>query len=239
MTDTLRRVALLALAGALAGACGGERPAPAPASTPASDSDPGFQVTAPVGSDSLARAVLIDVTELDPSIQVYPSYATDHNFTGAVLPGYDARRILLRREVAVALARAQAALRPEHLGIRVFDGYRPVRATRAMVAWADSTGRSDLLDDGYIARHSRHNLGVAVDLTLIDLESGHPLEMGTAFDTFDPSAHTMNATGAVLQNRLKLKQALEAEGFTNYDQEWWHYSYPVTGAVPFDLPITR
>ncbi len=190
-----------------------------------------------VGSDSLARAVMIDITELDQTFQIYPSYATERNFTGAVLPGYEARRVLLHREAAVSLARAQANLEPEGLGLRVFDGYRPVRATLAMVDWAEASGRVDLLDDGYIARRSRHNLGIAVDLTLIDLETGRELDMGTPYDTFTEDAHTMNATGQILERRLRLKEALEGVGFQNYDKEWWHYSYRVEDAVAFDLVI--
>ena len=135
------------------------------------------------------------------------------------------------------MARAQDDLRSEGLGLRVFDGYRPVRATLAMVAWAEEAGRVDLLDDGYIARRSRHNEGVAVDLTLIDLETGRELDMGTPYDTFTEEAHTMNATGEVLERRLRLKEALEAVGFENYSKEWWHYSFPVSDPVPFDLVI--
>ncbi|MEE8061235.1 MAG: M15 family metallopeptidase [Gemmatimonadales bacterium] len=190
-----------------------------------------------IGSDSLAAAVMIDITELDQTFQIYPSYATEHNFTGAVLPGYEARRILLRRQVAVPLARAQDDLKSDGLGLRVFDGYRPVRATLAMVDWAEASGRVDLLDDGYIARRSRHNLGVAVDLTLIDLETGRALDMGTPYDTFTEDAHTMNATGEILERRLRLKEALEAVGFQNYGKEWWHYSFPLDDAVAFDLVI--
>ncbi len=152
-----------------------------------------------IGSDSLARAVLIDITELDPTFQIYPRYATERNFTGAVLPGYEARRVLLHRVAAVSLARAQENLESEGLGLRVFDGYRPVRATLAMIDWAEATGRVDLLDDGYIGRRSRHNLGVAVDLTLIDLETGRELDMGTPYDTFTEDAHTMNADGEILE----------------------------------------
>ena len=137
----------------------------------------------------------------------------------------------------MALARAQANLEPEGLGLRVFDGYRPVRATLAMVDWAEASGRVDLLDDGYIARRSRHNLGVAVDLTLIDLETGRELDMGTPYDTFTEDAHTMNATGEILERRLRLKEALEAVGFENYDKEWWHYSYRVEDSVAFDVVI--
>jgi zinc D-Ala-D-Ala dipeptidase len=139
--------------------------------------------------------------------------------------------------VAAALGRVQRRLRTGDLGLRVFDGYRPVRATLAMVDWAERTGRRTLLDSGYIARRSRHNLGVAVDLTLVDLVSGMEVPMGTPFDTFNEAAHTANAEGRVRRYRQILVQAMESEGFTNFDQEWWHFSYPVEGAVPFDRVI--
>ena len=190
-----------------------------------------------VGSDAAAESLLVDVRSLEPAILVDLRYATPHNFTGAVLPGYDAPKALLRREAAQALARVEARLRPDGLGLRVWDAYRPVRATRAMVAWAERTGRTDLLDQEYIARRSRHNLGVAVDLTLVDLATGRELDLGTPFDTFSEAAHTANAQGRVLRDRQILVRAMESEGFQNYEKEWWHFSYQVQGAEPFDLPI--
>jgi zinc D-Ala-D-Ala dipeptidase len=209
-------------------------PAPAEApGTPASIEAP----PQPVASDALADSVLVDVHSADSTIQVDARYATANNFTGAPLPGYEAPRALLRREVAAALARVQARLRTGDMGLRVFDGYRPVRATLAMVDWAERTGRRALLDSGYIARRSRHNLGVAVDLTLVDLVTGTEVPMGTPFDTFTEAAHTANAEGRVRRYREILVRAMEAEGFANYDQEWWHFSYPVEGAVPFDRVI--
>jgi D-alanyl-D-alanine dipeptidase len=107
-----------------------------------------------------------------------------------------------------------------------------------MVAWTDRVGRRDLLDDGYIARRSRHNQGVAVDLTVIDLASGAELEMGTPYDSFTKAAHTANATGVVAENRGLLVAAMAAEGFTNYENEWWHFSFEVADPVPFDLPLS-
>ena len=181
-----------------------------------------------------AESLLVDVRSVDSTILVDARYAGANNFTGARLPGYDAPRALLRREVAAALARVQARLRTGGLGLLVFDGYRPVRATLAMVDWAERTGRADLLDDGYIARKSRHNQGVAVDLTLVDPASGTQLDMGTPFDTFSEAAHTANAAGRVLRYRQILVRAMQAEGFANYEKEWWHFSYSVPGAVPFD-----
>ena len=192
---------------------------------------------APIAPDSVAASLLVDVRTLDSTISVEARYATTNNFTGAILPGYEANRALLRREAAAALARVQARLRREGLGLRIYDGYRPVRATLAMVSWAERSGNTWVLEQGYVARRSKHNQGVAVDLTLVDLASGVPLEMGTPFDTFAPAAHTANATGLARDNRQRLRHAMEAEGFTNYDQEWWHYIYPVPDPMPFDLVI--
>src|SRR4051812_31006346 len=191
----------------------------------------------PVASDSLAEALLVDLRGVDSTIRVAARYATSNNFTGEPLPGYQARRALLRREAAAALARVQARLRSQGLGLVIYDGYRPVRATLAMVEWARRTGRMDLLNQGYIASRSRHNLGLAVDLSLTELRTGVELDMGTPFDTFTEAAHTANAEGRVLRNRQILVQAMKSEGFTNYDQEWWHFTYPVEGALPFDKLI--
>jgi zinc D-Ala-D-Ala dipeptidase len=207
---------------------------------PAASAPPSASVNTaplPIASDAAAESLLVDVQSVDSTIRVDARYASAHNFTGEPLPGYQAPRALLRREAAAALGRVQARLRRNGLGLLVFDGYRPVRATLAMVRWAERSGRRDLITQGYIARRSRHNLGLAVDLTLVDLRTGAELDMGTAFDTFADSAHTANATGQVLANRQLLVHAMESEGFLNYHQEWWHFSYEVPGALPFDVVI--
>lgn len=192
------------------------------------------QVVAP---DLLAQQLLVDIRSLDSTIRVDARYAGPDNFTGAPLPGYQANRALLRREVAAALARVQQRLAVEGLGLKVWDGYRPVRATQAMVAWTERTNQTWLLDSGYIARRSRHNQGIAVDLTIINLHSGGEVQMGTPFDTFDDAAHTANATGTVKQSRDHFVEVMAAEGFSNYPMEWWHFTYVVEGPVPFDLVI--
>ena len=133
--------------------------------------------TLPVSSAPAAETLLVDVQTLDSTIRVDARYASANNFTGRPLPGYEAPCALLRRQAAAALARVQSRLRSRGLGLLIFDGYRPVRATQAMVRWAEGSGRRDLLEQGYIARRSRHNLGLAVDLTLVDLRTGSQLEM--------------------------------------------------------------
>ena len=208
----------------------------APAATSRS-SPPVNTVETAIASDAAADSLLSDLRMLDSNIVVDLRYATTNNFTGAPLPGYLGNRAFLRREAAAALARVQRDLRPQGLGLKIFDAYRPARATLAMVDWTERVHRPDLLKEGYIASRSRHNLGLAVDLTLIDLVSGRELEMGTPFDTFSPAAHTANAVGQAAANRQRLKAAMEREGFTNYDQEWWHYTFDVPNPVRFDRVI--
>jgi len=220
-------VALITLVGCL--------PASPPSARPASPSV-NTEETA-VAPDAVADSLLAEVIRIDSSIVVDLRYATSDNFTGAPLPGYLANRAYLRREAAAALVRVQRGLRPHGLGIKIFDAYRPVRATLAMVDWTERVNRADLLKDGYIASRSRHNLGLAIDLTLIELATGRELEMGTPFDTFSAAAHTANALGEAAANRQILKAAMEREGFVNYDQEWWHFSFNVPNPLRFDRPI--
>src|SRR5436309_1991723 len=63
------------------------------------------------------------------------------------------------------------------------------------------------------------------------------VDVRTVDSTIQVDARYANAEGRVLRYRQILVRAMEAEGFTNYDQEWWHFSYSVEGAVPFDRVI--
>ena len=191
----------------------------------------------PIASDSVARAKLADLRTAAPGVRFELRYATTNNFTAAVLPGYGAAVPLLRREAAVALAKVERDLERRGLALKVFDGYRPRRATLGMVAWCEANHRVDLLDNGYIARRSRHNQGVAIDLTVIEIATGHELDMGTPFDNFTDRAHTANATGVPATNRAILGDAMRRAGFVNYADEWWHFSFDVPDPMPFDLPL--
>jgi zinc D-Ala-D-Ala dipeptidase len=185
----------------------------------------------------LDRAGLSDVRDHAGSIGIDLRYATDDNFTGGRLPGYCTAEPFLRAHAARALARAEAGLNADGLGLRILDAYRPARASRAMVRWAERTGREHLLN-GWIAARSNHNRGAAVDLTLVRLETGRELSMGIAYDTFSSRSATTAVGGKPRRNRLRLKRALEAEGFRNYHREWWHYDYPSElGAPRLDIAL--
>lgn len=181
---------------------------------------------------------LVRLREIDPSIRQEIRYAGAHNFVGRPIAGYFAPECVLTREAAQALADAQAELKDFGLTLKVFDCYRPQRAVDDFVAWAKDAAdvkrkkefypavdKADLFKDGYIAAKSGHSRGSTMDLTVAEL-SGGDLDMGTAFDYFDPLAHTANPaiTRAQKDNRLLLKALMEAHGFKNLPDEWWHFT---------------
>jgi D-alanyl-D-alanine dipeptidase len=114
-------------------------------------------------------------------------------------------------------------------GLLVYDAYRPLRGTLAMMAWAKRERQVHLLDAGYIARRSGHNKGHTLDLTIVHLETGEPIDMGTTWDTLDERSHTLNIQGTPLDNRLVLKTNMETHGWKNYWKEWWHFSFQMEG----------
>jgi D-alanyl-D-alanine dipeptidase len=163
------------------------------------------------GTPATRRSGLVDVHRYGPGIRVNLSYRTRHNETGRPLPGYCENWALLHRPAAFSLGQTQRYLRRHGLDLLVLDAYRPVRATRALVRWAERTGRGGAVGT-YIARRSRHNTGSAVDITLARDRDGKRLRLGGF--AFGPSSHTYSASGRILRNRLTLKNAMERFGFT-------------------------
>jgi zinc D-Ala-D-Ala dipeptidase len=189
-----------------------------------------------VGSPETRRAGLVDVHRYGPGIQTDVRYATKDNVTGKRLAGYCKPWALMLGSAARDLGAVQHDLRRHNRGLLVLDAYRPVRATKALVRWAERTGHGDLVGT-YIARRSRHNLGTAVDLTLVRWSDKRKLRMGSGFDELSPRAHTYNAKGRALANRLELKHAMERHGFTNYTTEWWHYEHSPSGPRYLDVSL--
>jgi zinc D-Ala-D-Ala dipeptidase len=176
------------------------------------------------GTPATRRAGLVDVHRFAPSIHVNLSYRTKHNETGAPLPGYCENWALMHERAAFNLGQVQRSLRRQGLGLLILDAYRPVRATEALVRWAERTGRGGAVGT-YIARRSRHNTGSAVDITLVRFRDGKRLRMGGF--AFGPSSHTYNASGRILRNRLTLKNVMERFGFGAYLNEWWHFEHDI------------
>lgn len=154
---------------------------------------------------------------MHPRILLDIRYATDHNFMKKKL--YSTPRCFLRKSVADKLARIQDDLEKKGLGLKIFDGYRPLSVQKML--W-------ELLPDPrYVAdpqKGSCHNRGAAVDLTLVD-EKGNPLEMPTDYDDFTFRAHRdcLDLPEQVIKNRDALQEIMLKEGFIPLATEWWHF----------------
>ncbi|MFT4249475.1 MAG: M15 family metallopeptidase [Pseudomonas sp.] len=202
-----------------------------------------------------AQAGMLDVATLAPGFVVDMRYAGRDNFTGRVVPGYEAPRCLLLAPAAEALARVQRTLRAQGYALRLYDCYRPVRAVQAFVAWArdlddqatkpehyPDVDKRALLGD-YIAETSGHSRGATVDLGLLDCRAGpcRDVDMGTGFDFFDTLANTDSPRATPLQrrHRRQLLEAMRAQGFANYPMEWWHFTLTPepTPDTAYDFPI--
>lgn len=181
-------------------------------------------------------AGLVDLRASIPTLRLSIGYATADNFTGAPLPGYEVPGAWAHPALALALGDVDRALAQTGLGLLVYDAYRPKRATEGMMAWVRAHGRQDLVNDGYIAARSQHNRGLAIDLTLVDRAAGTPLDMGGAWDTFDPSSAAFAATGPALDHRKQLRDVMTRHGFVPHQGEWWHFSLPHAEAPVLDVP---
>jgi zinc D-Ala-D-Ala dipeptidase len=128
-------------------------------------------------------ADFVYLRDIDPSILQDIRYASANNFTGRIVPGYEAPECVLLGPVAEALRRVQADMKSKCLSLKVYDGYRPHRAVRAFATWANNgteneftrsfypriINKSELLEARYISSSSLHSCGIAVDVTLVEL----------------------------------------------------------------------
>lgn len=156
-----------------------------------------FVFPAQASADDLPKG-FVRLSAVAPEIATDIRYARAFNFTGAVVPGYQANECILRDKVAQALVRVEARLNADGYGLILWDCFRPIRAVRHFADWAETGNgpdmgshffpdlrREDLTPQGYVARKSSHSTGTAVDLGLIrlsDLQIRPTEDFGTRCD---------------------------------------------------------
>ncbi len=190
----------------------------------------------PAESGTFRRAELVDVAKLDPKIKLEIRYATSDNFLST--PVYSSARAFLQRPAAQALLRAHRDLMKQGYGLLIFDAYRPWYVTK--IFWdATPPDKHEFVADP--AKGSRHNRGCAVDLTLYDLKTGREIEMTGGYDEMSERSYPTYTGGTEEQRRHRdlLRRAMEKQGFTVYETEWWHFDYRdwtryAIGNVPFE-----
>ena len=202
--------------------------------------------------DPSGFVVLSDyVPQIIQEIRYYSTY----NFIGERIDGYEEPCALLSREAARALKSAANELNVQGYRLKVFDAYRPACAVKHFVLWGiedqdirmkpyfyPDLEKQELFAQGYIAKQSSHSRGSAVDLTLLDMQTGKELDMGSPFDLFSEISHpdSRAVTEEQYENRMLLQHVMIRSGFRPIGCEWWHFSlqeepYPDTY---FSFPVS-
>ncbi len=182
-------------------------------------------------------------------------YYSTYNFIGDRIDGYEEPCALLTKEAARALRSVSNEMMVRGYRLKVFDAYRPARAVKHFVLWGledqdirmkpyfyPELQKQELFSKGYIATESSHSRGSTVELTLLDMETGKELDMGSPFDLFGEMSHPdyKGITDEQYENRMTLRQVMLRNGFEPLDCEWWHFTlagepYPDTY---FDFPVS-
>ncbi|PWT89387.1 MAG: hypothetical protein C5B55_11510 [Blastocatellia bacterium] len=176
----------------------------------------------PVENGDFLPTDLVELAKLDPTIKLEIRYATTNNLFGTVF--YSEPRAFMQRPAAEAVVRINQRLKKLGYGLLVHDAYRPWYVTK--VFWdATPDDKKKFVADP--SQGSRHNRGCAVDITLYDLKTGKPIEMVSTYDETTDRAYPDYPGGTSLQrwHRDLLRSAMEADGFTVYQAEWWHFDY--------------
>src|SRR3954467_13276277 len=161
-----------------------------------------------VGTISTAHAQslpggFVYLRDIDPSIIQDIRYATSSNFVGRPLAGYGAGECVVKREVGLRLKAIQQELAAQGLSLKMFDCYRPTRASLDIVKWSQNgretaaerrynpkIQKTELFQLGYTASRSQHSTGAALDLTLVDLKADNSAK-------YDPSKAYADCTAPV------------------------------------------
>ncbi|HTU20140.1 MAG TPA: serine hydrolase [Gemmataceae bacterium] len=181
-----------------------------------------LQTKPPQEKGDFRHPELVELVRLDDSIKLDIRYATTNNFLST--PFYKSAKAFLQRPAAEALVRVHKKLADQGYGLLVYDGYRPWSVTKMF--W-DATPEKLRLFVADPSQGSRHNRGCAVDLTLYDRKTGKPVEMVGGYDEMSDRSWADYLGGTSLQryHRDLLRRAMQEEGFTVYEAEWWHFDY--------------
>ncbi|CAM1339713.1 M15 family metallopeptidase [Tenacibaculum aestuarii] len=194
------------------------------------------------------------INDISPTIQSELRYCYNNNFMGTPVNGYEENILIATTPAAKALKKVQDELALQKLGLKIYDAYRPQTAVNHFVKWArvindtlmkqqyyPEVNKRHLFKKGYISSKSGHSRGSTIDLTIINLETGEELDMGSPYDFFGISSHIAydSLSDQQKKNRQLLQKIMNKHGFRSYSKEWWHFTlrgepFPKTF---FDFPV--
>lgn len=206
-------------------------------------------------NEKLDPSGFVVLADFVPHVVQEIRYYSTYNFIGERIDGYEEPCALLTIEAARALKSVSNEMLVQGYRLKVFDAYRPGRAVRHFVLWGiedqdirmkpyfyPELEKQELFSKGYVASQSSHSRGSTVDLTLLNMNTGKEVDMGSPFDLFSPVSHPgcRSITDEQFENRMTLQKVMVRNGFRPIDCEWWHFTlgnepYPDTY---FDFPVS-
>lgn len=197
---------------------------------------------------SMSSYGLVDIQSIDDEILVELKYSSTDNFVGEDMYG-NLERAYFEPSFADRVVKAQQILkrRNPNYTLLIYDAARPISVQRHMRKVVEGTQFEGFVADG--TKGGRHNYGVAVDLTISQID-GSPLDMGAEFDDFskaasvkgtpdtdDPATRSIDvyrdyvlglAERGIISleaanNRLLLIEVMLEAGLYPYRREWWHF----------------
>ena len=195
------------------------------------------------------------ISDYIPDIVQEIRYHSTYNFVGERIDGYEEPCALITKEAARALKAVSKEVNVKGYRLKVFDAYRPACAVRHFVYWGiedtdirmkpyfyPDLEKQELFIKGYVAAKSTHSRGSTIDLTLLDMQTGKELDMGSPFDFFGEISHPdyKGITDEQYAYRMLLQNAMTRNGFMPIDCEWWHFTlanepYP---DIYFEFPVS-
>lgn len=180
----------------------------------------------------MAAQGLKNIADEVPEVRISLMYTRADNFTGRVL--YTSlREAYLHPITMTALKKADERLRQlrPDLRLMVMDATRPMSVQQKMWDAVKNTNQKI-----YVSNPKNggglHNYGLAVDLTLCDL-NGDTLTMGVKIDNMTSLSHIDKEDLLLKQgkisreaydNRRLLREVMRYAGFKPLRTEWWHFN---------------
>lgn len=180
----------------------------------------------------MAAQGLKNIADEAPEVRISLMYTRADNFTGRVL--YTSLREAYLHPITMkALKKADERLRQlrPDLRLMVMDATRPMSVQQKMWDTVKNTNQKI-----YVSNPKNggglHNYGLAVDLTLCDL-NGDTLTMGVKIDNMTSLSHIDKEDLLLKQgkisreaydNRRLLREVMRYAGFKPLRTEWWHFN---------------
>ncbi len=176
----------------------------------------------------------VDLRAYLPNAEYEMLFASPYNITGhAMYPAVP----ILEESTAEMLMEAYEIFDRDGYIIKIYDAYRPKSAQIEL--W------EIVRNSAYIANPntggSWHQRGRAVDMSLVNKETGEELEMPTPMHTFDPKAGRYKSSlwsAEAKANSDYMTEVMTSVGFKTITTEWWHFENTKSGnMLPNDIDL--